>query len=76
VQSRGLVTPSAPAHAAAAIANALRAPISETMKLLDVMFWSFTEHGLSEEMLKLIPYEFYSEVQVASLQPILSGKDV
>jgi hypothetical protein len=46
------------------------------MKLLDVMFWSFTEHGLSEEMLKLIPYEFYSEVQVASLQPILSGKDV
>jgi superfamily II DNA/RNA helicase len=46
------------------------------MKLSDVMFWSFTEHDLSEEMLKLIPYEFCSEVQAASLQPILSGKDV
>jgi hypothetical protein len=76
VQSRGLITPSAPAHAAAAVTNAPRAPSPETKKLSDVTFRSFTEHGLSEEMLKLIPYEFCSEVQAATLEPILKGKDV
>jgi hypothetical protein len=34
---------------------------------------SFTEHGLSEAMLELIPYVFCSEVQAATLEPILRG---
>jgi hypothetical protein len=35
---------------------------SEIKKLSNVTFWSFTEHGLSEEMLELIPYEFCFKV--------------
>jgi hypothetical protein len=47
-----------------------------TMKLSDVTFWRSTEHDLSKEMLRLISYEFCSEVQTTTLEPVLGGKDV